>query len=127
MVIKLCQSLSFVFKFHVIFPSLLASSPEHLNTLAMSTAEKVLQMDVALAAVILATLFALIKRKDLLQSTRPHTMELIIKTCLLAIVDPRLSVTTSKDEEVIKLFEGIINYGKDWERVSKYIKSKTPN
>ena len=114
MVIRLCKCLSFVFKFHQLFPSLLSSSSTEdsnntnniNNGLAMSTAEKVLQMDVSLAAVILATLFALIKRKELLLVIRSKTLEMVIEICLTAIVDPRLAIN-SKEDEVINVIKQI--------------------
>lgn len=109
--LRLIRTISFAFQAHINFPSLYlsslspsavdasvsvsATSNASTSTYTMSTSEKVLQMDVALVAVILATLFAIIKRKDLLLCLKPKTLQMIIQHSLIAIADPRLASVTA--------------------------------
>ena len=53
--------------------------------------EAALKIDIALVAVVLATLFALIKRTELMSSLTVTTVAEVYRIALIAIVDKRLS------------------------------------
>lgn len=84
MAVLLIHGVSFAFK----CKSLLSVDQDHA---AVSEPENVLMIDVALVAVLLATLFALVKRKELLVLLEVSTVALIYKITLSSLVDPRLS------------------------------------
>lgn len=71
--------------------------------------EKSLKIDVSLVAVLLATLFALVKRKELLSLLEPSTIALMYKISLMCLSDPRLSSSTvTEDSEAAAMAKQVL-------------------
>jgi hypothetical protein len=87
MAVRLIRGVSFAFN----CKSLLSEGQDNDDDTAVSSAERVLKIDVALLAVLLATLFALVKRKELLLLLETSTVGLIYKISLASLADPRFS------------------------------------
>lgn len=78
---------------------------------ALSLAESQLHMDVALVAVLIATLFALVKRKPLLEILSAPTTSQIYEVCIHALVHPRLTAASTGahvDQDILAVAKQIL-------------------
>jgi hypothetical protein len=94
---KLIRCIDFAFNSHLSKRIADSDSPASAG---LSTVESYLQIDMALVAVVLATLFVLMKRRELLNCLSVSTIAEIYRVCLVCMVDSRLTQSPSSNSQL---------------------------